>query len=123
MWFFFKEPRDKKLDSIRCGRGFVSKRVRRGGLPRRIAGIFSSRKGAEPQRNLTALCLPTAVRSLSSCYLPVCRRPLRLCVFARNYFFLLAKPAAAGRQDTKDLMRVGKEEKKSQPLTISIQKK
>ena len=32
MWVFFKEPRDKKLDSIRCGRRFVSKRVRRGGF-------------------------------------------------------------------------------------------
>ena len=57
MWFFFKEPRDKKLDSIRCGRRFVSKRVRRGGLPRRIAGIFFFFIRAKPQRNLTALFL------------------------------------------------------------------
>jgi hypothetical protein len=37
MWLFFKETRDKKLDSIRCGRRFVSKIVRRG-------GFFYSRK-------------------------------------------------------------------------------
>jgi hypothetical protein len=34
----------------------------------------------------------------------------------------LTAMAAAGRQDTKDLMHFGKDEKKSQPLTIRIQK-
>jgi hypothetical protein len=42
IWFFFKEPRDKKLDSIRCGRRFVSKRVRRGGQAAKEGNLASS---------------------------------------------------------------------------------
>jgi hypothetical protein len=47
---------------------------------------------------------------------------LRLPCFARPILFSFRKGAepACRRQDTKDLMRFGKDEKKSQPLKVRI---
>jgi hypothetical protein len=77
------------------------------------------------------LILDTPSRFLPACrrqvsfFSPAYRRPLRLCVFASHSFFFFAQrrqDLSAERQDPKDLMRVGKDEKKSQPLNISSQK-